>query len=85
MLVLAVVDQKRLPDPFSGQASAGMAVSFSAMAFVFGAMGLAAALPYSDEYAGAWLFQTAPIAKAEMILKAVKKAMLLFMFRRCCY
>jgi ABC-2 type transport system permease protein len=80
MLVLAVLDRKHLSDPFSGQGGGNMAISFSAMAFMFGGMGLAAILPYSDEYAGAWLFQTAPLAKAQMILKAVKKATVLFFF-----
>jgi ABC-2 type transport system permease protein len=80
MLVLAILDHKQLSDPFSGQGMGGMVVSFSAMAFMFGALALATILPYSDEYAGAWLFQTAPLAKARMILKAVKKATFLFFF-----
>jgi hypothetical protein len=80
MLVLTMMDEQRLPDPASGQGISGMVASMTAMAFVFGAAALAGAIPYSDEYAGAWLFQTAPMARPEVILKAIKKAALLFLF-----
>ena len=80
MFVLAVIDQKGLADPFSGQGSPGIFVSFTAMAFVFGAVGVVNVLPYSDEYAGGWLFHVTPIRRVETILKAIKKATFLFLF-----
>lgn len=80
MFVLAFVDQKHLSDPFSGQGNAGFAVGFTTLAFVFGAVAVVNLLPYSDEYAGGWLFQTAPLRNAESILKAIKKATYLFLF-----
>lgn len=80
MFVLAVMDHKKLSDPLSGQGDPGIVVSFSAMAFVFGAVGLANLLPYSDEYSGGWIFHVAPVRKPEAILAAVKKGAVLFLF-----
>ena len=80
MFVLAVMDHKHLSDPFSSAGRPGMAVTFVSMAFVLGAAGLANLLPYSDEYAGGWLFQVAPVVNTAAILKAVRKAILLFLF-----
>jgi hypothetical protein len=78
--VLAIVDHKSAADPLSAQGNTGMASSFVGMGFVVLASALATVLPYSDEYAGAWLFQVAPVANPATILKSLKKAALLFMF-----
>ncbi len=58
----------------------GFATMFPLMAFLFGGMGFTASLPYSDEHQGGWIFYTAPIARPERFLKAIKKAVFLVLF-----
>ena len=41
---------------------------------------LVALIPYSDEYAGSWIFQIAPLQKQDLILRAVKKAAAIYIF-----
>lgn len=80
MVALAVLNHDNLSDPFSGKGHPGMAVTFAAMAFVFGAVALVNLLPYSDEYAGGWIFQVAPVSRAETVVRAIRKAAILFLF-----
>jgi ABC-2 type transport system permease protein len=54
--------------------------SLTTMAFSLGAAGLVALLPFSDEFAGAWIFHIAPIVDQASILRAVKKAAAAFIF-----
>ncbi len=79
LFALGVMEHERLTDPFAG-GQMSFATVFPLMAFVFGAMGFTASLPYSDEYQGGWIFHTAPIARPERALKAIKKALFLVMF-----
>jgi ABC-2 type transport system permease protein len=54
--------------------------SLTTMAFSLGAAAVVALLPFSDEFAGAWIFQIAPIVDQASILRAIKKAAALFIF-----
>jgi ABC-2 type transport system permease protein len=80
MLVLGIVDQKRMPHDAFSLGENQTLNAFATMTFIMGAMVLATVLPYSDEYAGAWLFHVAPLASPRAILKAVKKVAMLFLF-----
>ncbi len=79
LFALAWLEHENLHDPFSST-QMGFAAIFPLMAFLFGSMGFAASLPYSDEYEGGWIFFTAPIARPERFLKAIKKAVFLVLF-----
>ncbi len=58
----------------------GMSACFTTMAFAVCAAALVALIPYSDEYAGSWIFQIAPLQKQDLILRAVKKAAAIYIF-----
>jgi ABC-2 type transport system permease protein len=79
LFVLAALDRQNQNDPL-----AGGGLSFGAMlplmTFLFAAAGFTAALPYSDEYLGGWIFHVAPIARPERFLKAIKKALFFALF-----
>ncbi len=79
LFALAWLEHENLHDPFSGTRM-GFAAIFPLMAFLFGSMGFAASLPYSDEHEGGWIFFTAPIAQPARFLKAIKKAVFLVFF-----
>jgi ABC-2 type transport system permease protein len=57
-----------------------MSASFTTMAFAMGAATLVALLPYSDEFAGAWVFHAAPLLRQDSILRAIKKAAAFYIF-----
>ena len=79
MIALMVVQGDKLDDPFE-KPSFGFATMMPVMGFVFVAVGVATALPFSDEYQGSWIFPVAPIRNRARILKAIKKAVFLFFF-----
>ena len=79
LFALALLQHEKLADPFTGVA-AGYDTMLPVMTFLFAGMGLAASLPYSDEYQGGWIFHVAPIARPGRFLKAVKKAVALVLF-----
>ena len=79
LFAIGVMEHQSLNDPLAG-GQMGVATLFPLMAFLFAAMGFTAALPYSNEYEGAWIFYTAPIAQPQRFLKAVKKAIFLVLF-----
>ena len=79
MLGVALLQKDMLIDPFT-QPTSGFATFIPVMTFLFAATGLATQLPYSDECAGSWIFQVAPIAERARILKAIKKAAILALF-----
>jgi len=79
MLAMAFLQKDQLVDPFV-QPNAGLGSLIPAMSFVFGTVGICAQLPFSDEYQGSWIFQVAPLARHENILKAFKKAIVLVLF-----
>jgi hypothetical protein len=79
LFVLAVMDHENLGDPLAG-GQMGFASIFPLMAFLFAGVGFTSALPYSDEYQGAWIFQIAPITRPERFLRAIKKVLFLVLF-----
>jgi hypothetical protein len=78
LFAVGVLDHKNLTDPLVSQGG-GHAMLIPLMGFMFGAMGLTAALPYSDEYQGGWIFHAAPILRPEKFLTAIKKAVFLLL------
>ncbi len=76
---LGAVEHKQMTDPLAG-GPLGTATMFPLMVFLFSAIGVAAALPYSDEHAGGWIFHAAPLERPERFLKAVKKAVFVVLF-----
>jgi ABC-2 type transport system permease protein len=79
MMAVALVQGDSLDDPFD-KPSFGFATMIPVMGFVFAAMGVAVAVPFSDEYEGSWIFPVAPIRNRAKILKAIKKAVFLLLF-----
>jgi hypothetical protein len=79
LFVLGAMEHQNQNDPLAG-GGMGMGTMLPLMTFLFAAMGFTAALPYSDEYQGGWIFHVAPIARPERFLKAIKKALFLVLF-----
>jgi len=79
LFAVGLLELENLADPLAG-GKMGFATAFPLMAFLFGAMGFTALLPYSDEYQGGWIFYAAPILRPERFLKAIKKAVALALF-----
>jgi ABC-2 type transport system permease protein len=79
MMALMLFQTGHLENPFE-RPSFTFSTLVPAMGFVFGAMGVATALPFSDEYQGSWIFPAAPIRNRARILKAIKKVIFLFLF-----
>jgi ABC-2 type transport system permease protein len=78
MMAVVLIQGDRMQNPFE-KMSFTPATMFSIMAFLFTAMGVTMALPYSDEYQGGWIFPVAPIENRARILTALKKVVLLLL------
>ncbi len=79
MVAFLFIQSRKLGDPFEEQAF-GSAVTIPIMAFLFTTVGITTQLPFSDEFAGSWIFSVAPVQQRKHILKAIKKAVVLVFF-----
>jgi hypothetical protein len=79
MFALPLMDSHLNSDPLTRHGDP-MAGYFAGLGFVMLGSSLIRLLPYSDEYAGAWVFQMAPVSNPAAILKAIKKAALLYLY-----
>jgi ABC-2 type transport system permease protein len=79
LFALSLLDKERLADPLTG-GQMGYGTLLPVMTFMLAAMGWTAAMPYCDEYQGAWIFHVAPLARPERFMKAAKKAVIILLF-----